>query len=205
MDDPLQSVVDGSTVGDSCHVERANTVVDFVDDAVVTDANAPFPVSAFEFPAAGRTRVCCQALETRHEPGDEGPCQPLQLPLGARRERDAVLSHEGVCRSSRAGSSRWQGALAVRADATARRGDRLCPPRVPGAVECRSAPPPCAPSRRSRTECRWSSPAPFNQSNRSRVTFNPNARERDVAETSARDHGHEPGTTYSFPGAIVRG
>jgi hypothetical protein len=63
-------LVDFAPVCNARYIDRLGGVVDFVHGPVITDANPPFAIPAFELLAARRPGNRRQGFQTRHNAGD---------------------------------------------------------------------------------------------------------------------------------------
>jgi|GEM_PF-4634090 len=78
-------------MADDPDFDGGGVIVDRVYDAVISDTNTPQIVGSAEFSRAGRTRICCKAVNFVRDPRQDLLRQPFQL-LGGR-PADPHLMH----------------------------------------------------------------------------------------------------------------
>lgn len=77
-------------------VHEARVVVERVDDAIVSDANAPQVGGPLQLDASMRPWIFRQSLDTRDDPSRHAGLQAFEFAPRRAREDNSVLSHAAV-------------------------------------------------------------------------------------------------------------
>jgi hypothetical protein len=71
--------LDIAPMSNARHIYAFGSIVDDIDNPVITNADSPFVIAALEFLATGRARRCGQFFEKWHNAGNHFSGQPMQF------------------------------------------------------------------------------------------------------------------------------
>jgi len=85
-----------SPMADSDNINDPLSVIDAVNNPVVSNSNTPQVLFALQLKRSGRPWVLGKTVDPRYHPAYDGCVECLQLPASRTRESDRIVSHQNL-------------------------------------------------------------------------------------------------------------
>ena len=85
--------IDLAPMANSDNINNPLSVIDAVNNSVVSDSNTLQVLFAMQLTRSGRPWVLDKTVDPSYRPAYDGSVECLQLPAGRMRESDCVVSH----------------------------------------------------------------------------------------------------------------
>ena len=89
-----------SPMADSDNVNNPLSVIDAVNNPVVSNSDTPQVLFALQLTRPGRPRVLGETVDPRYHPSNDGSVECLQLSASRTRESDRIVSHQNLACSA---------------------------------------------------------------------------------------------------------